>query len=546
MKNTLAWMAWLLLGVVSPTVLAVGLGHATVSSYLGAPLEAAIPLLASSDYALSDIHVSVAAPSDFAAAGLEWSPLVAGVHAQVVEYQGDRQVRLSSGQAMHDPWLDLLLTLEYPGGRQFSDATLLFDPQGYSRITGQEGPVQVNTQRPAIPPNPDNVSMLSRERQLSNASSSGGNTAYFVNNGDTLWGIAERIKPTETTVQQMMVALLEANPSVFPDGNIHGMRAGQTLSVPDIQRVQARSHADSAAAIQVMNVAWRAHGNGSPQAVAIAPVSDASIEAAHTLHADESSVANEAESSQTIDTSETLTRGRLTEPLYSNQITLQQVIEERELMRSELNALRGEVASLTQELSDALAAEEKAAQDPSLAPLAASIEEAGSQGVSVLISQYQWPFVPAAAAIALLIGVWVWLRKRREEAWEVEPFAEPVVRPTASPSAEPMPAFKVAEKPLPKADTSGAAIEAIATLPTGDGQLIDYYPPTLKASSSSAECPRTETPMQPTVEFAIKRQTIPEAPASKPSRLIDEEWEIEEVAFTSRGRDNGDPPKSSK
>ncbi|BBI62417.1 hypothetical protein HSBAA_37230 [Vreelandella sulfidaeris] len=129
MKNTLTWITWLSLSAVSPFALAVGLGQANVSSYLDAPLDASIPLLESSDYAPDDIRVSVAEPSDFAAAGLEWTPLAASVRARVQEQQGHLQVRLSSQQAMEEPWLELLLTIEYPGGQQAHDVTLLFDPR---------------------------------------------------------------------------------------------------------------------------------------------------------------------------------------------------------------------------------------------------------------------------------------------------------------------------------------------------------------------------------------------------------------------------------
>ena len=124
MKKTLTWITWLSLSAVSPFALAVGLGQASVGSYLNAPLNASIPLLESSDYALDDIRVSVAEPEDFAAAGLEWTPLAASVRAQIVEQQGQRQVRLSSGQTMQEPWLDLLLAVEFPGGQQFRDITL--------------------------------------------------------------------------------------------------------------------------------------------------------------------------------------------------------------------------------------------------------------------------------------------------------------------------------------------------------------------------------------------------------------------------------------
>lgn len=671
MKRTLAWITWLSLSAVSPIALAVGLGQATVSSYLDTPLEAAVPLLESSDYALSDIRVSVADQTDFAAAGLEWSPLAAGVRAQVVEHQGRRQVRLSSGQAVQDPWLDLLLTLEFPGGQQFSDITLLFDPQGYGsndtqRQAQSAASATVSDTRPSSLAEPTATTATPpRASGSGNANSRGDNTAY-VGSGDTLWGVAERVKPAEVSVQQMMVALLEANPSVFPSGNIHAMRAGQTLDVPDTQRVLARSRAEAAAAIQAMNEAWRARRNGSSPAVplpevATAAVSEASIEVAQTLNADEPSETDEI-TPQEGDEPDALTRAELTEQLRLSQVTLQQVIEERELMRAELDALRGEVASLTQALSDALAAQQ-VLQEQAQTPLAASIGEANSQSFSGLIARYQWPL--AASAIALLIGLLVWLRKRREETWEAESFAEPVVRATASPNVRPMAVSEVAEKPLKEAaevkaaqgkaefkadveenaesqkaeeifpqeieepeshqasspvtepwfidtdsvapvvgepsrfeksqaaglaeqghqrrlglqavdDAEGALLsppanpqpmrqlldaisqsalpptvseETIApngslTAPT-DNRFIDYQPPTLTSASISEEPPRAETPMQPTVEFVPESRTLSEVPVRKPRRPIEEEWEIEEVAFKPRGRDNSDPLKSS-
>ncbi|HDZ48253.1 hypothetical protein LCGC14_0210140 [marine sediment metagenome] len=664
MKKTLTWITWLSLSAVSPIALAVGLGQATVSSYLDTPLEAAIPLLESSDYALRDIRVSVADQSDFAAAGLEWNPLAAGVRAQVVEYQGRRQVRLSSGQAMQDPWLDLLLTLEYPGGQQFSDVTLLFDPQDYADNDTQRQPQSFvpatvnNTRPPSVAEPIAPAAMPPRASESGNANSRGDNTAY-VGSGDTLWGVAERVKPAEVSVQQMMVALLEANPSVFPSGNIHGMRAGQTLDVPDTQRVLARSRADAAAAIQAMNEAWRARRNGSPQAVPLpevarATVSEASLEVAQTLSAGEPSETDDI-TPQESDEPDALSRAELTEQLRISQVTLQQMIEERELMRAELDALRGEVASLTQALSDALAAQQQA-QDQAQTPLAASIGEADNQSLSGLIARYQWPL--AAAAIALLIGLLVWLRKRREAIWETGSFAEPVIRTTPSPSVRPMAVSEVAEKPLPeaaefkatsetaefqvemeaeaedkkvndifpqaieepqnhqaspsaaeptidessrfeKSQAAGLAeqgrqrrlglqvmdvdhVDTVSLSPPADSQsmrqlldtisqsalppsvseeplapsatlstttdshFIDYHPPSLAGSSRGEETLRAETPMQPTVEFASEKRALAEAPVRKPRRPIEEEWEIEEVAFKPRGRDNSGPPKSSK
>lgn len=681
MKKTLTWITWLSLSAGSPFALAVGLGQANVSSYLDAPLDASIPLLESSDYSLDDIRVSIAEPSDFAAAGLEWTPLAASVHTQVQEQQGRRQVRLSSQQAMEEPWLELLLTIEYPGGQQARDVTLLFDPQGYAQTAS---PAQVATAAPQV---------ATAEMQTIAASSAtsprpnepGNDRGANVGSGDTLWGVAERVKPPQASVQQMMVALLEANPDVFPSGNINDMRAGQTLRVPDVERILARSHFDADAAMKAMNEAWRARRNGSLEAVSLPDVeadtvSNIALAAAQTLEAtgtaepdsalaaggaepsepeaDEPEVNDQAALGEAADEPEALTRAELTEQLRLSQATLQQVLEERALMRAELNELRGEVASLTQALSEALAARE---QEPT--PLAASMGE--NQSVPALMARYQWPL--ALAAIALLVALLVWLRKRREETWENVSFAESVIKPTVSPSAasgansmrEAAPVIyptqskdaDVAEqhdeseqiiaikedfesepefnKPTTrsvssldpdqwlvddqeqvlkhegtlsyeKSQAAGLAeqgrqrrlglqivpinssenislappaspvsmgqllaslnsdlpaagpvatshvepAESIYPAPDDNGhRFIDYHPPNLNGAVSSNVEQRIETPLQPTVEFATES---PAPPVKKPRRPIEEEWEIEEVAFKPRGLDNSEPSKSSK
>ena len=690
MKKTLTWITWLSLSAVSPFALAVGLGQASVGSYLNAPLNASIPLLESSDYALDDIQVSVAEPADFAAAGLEWTPLAASVRAQIVEQQGLRQVRLSSVQTMQEPWLDLLLAVEFPGGQQFRDIILLFDPQGYSQQAQSATPNAVpTTSNAATPP-----VVEARSAAPTVVSERGNGSSAYVGSGDTLWGVAERLKPSQASVQQMMVALLEANPDVFPSGNINDMRAGQTLSVPDIERILARSHLDADAAMKAMNEAWRARRNGSLEAVSLPDVeadtvSNNAIAAAQILEAtgaaepdsalaaggaepseqeaNESSVNGPAALEEAANEPEALTRAELTEQLRLSQATLQQVMEERVLMRAELNALRSEVASLTQALSDALAAQEQSPE-----PYIASMDEMGSPGVAALVERYQWPL--ALAAIALLLGVLVWLRKRREEAWENVPLTEPepVTKPIVTPGTAPKAASKATPEatskiaPIPDAVPVAYPIQAnnddveephqqsepqVATedepeisyassastanpdqwlideqaqTPEQDDMLhyensyensyeksqasglaeqgrqrrlglhvapdngadhlslapplspvpmrlllaslnadlksaepakrsedaehrfIDYHPPPLINTLSSQEGLRRETPMQPTVEFASQLDAEPVSPAKQPRRPIEEEWEIEEVAFKPRGLDNSEPSKSSK
>lgn len=575
MKKTLTWMTWLSLSAVSPFALAVGLGQASVGSYLNAPLNASIPLLESSGYALDDIRVSVAEPADFAAAGLEWTPLAASVRAQVVEQQGQRQVRLSSGQTMQEPWLDLLLTVEFPDGQQLRDVTLLFDPPGYSQqsqvqtatpaasYAASAAPAEASNETPASA----SASEQGRDSKLNyhRNNSRNSNSGAYVGSGDTLWSVAERTKADAVSVQQMMVALLEANPDVFPSGNINDMRAGQTLRVPNNERVMARSHSDADAAIQAMNEAWRARRNGTPQAVPLPDVAadvvsdsaiavstaleepaleEPAIEESSAPEPDTALAAGGAELSEpaagepatgaqavlaaAADQPEALTRAELTEQLRLSQAMLQQVLDERELMRAELNALRVEVASLNQALSEALAAQ---AQSPETEPqpLAASMEE--NQSVAAFVERYQWPL--ALAAIALLLALLVWLRKRRENNWEdVPPLAEPVVKPTASPratTAAAPTATPVADAaPIPEAMPFTATYPIHANEEDISTPVSENEPPTSSGASSDMAYPNTVSTPDPDQwlldehEQTIERDDAPSYDKSQAAGLAEQ------------------------
>src|SRR5690606_11319509 len=51
---------------------------------------------------------------------------------------------------------------------------------------------------------------------------------------DTLWSIASAVRPDDgVSIQQMMLALVRANPEAFIDGNVNGLRRGVILNIPD-------------------------------------------------------------------------------------------------------------------------------------------------------------------------------------------------------------------------------------------------------------------------------------------------------------------------
>lgn len=60
-----------------------------------------------------------------------------------------------------------------------------------------------------------------------------GKPSYTVKDGDDLPGIAERLKPTKATMNQMAIALVRANPKVFQSRSANRLPSGSQLAVPD-------------------------------------------------------------------------------------------------------------------------------------------------------------------------------------------------------------------------------------------------------------------------------------------------------------------------
>lgn len=82
---------------------------------------------------------------------------------------------------------------------------------------------------------------------------------------EALWSIANRLRPEgAVTVQQMMMALLRANPDAFFHDNVNWLKRGRTLRLPAASELQALSAREALLAIKSQNDRWRAAGGVLP------------------------------------------------------------------------------------------------------------------------------------------------------------------------------------------------------------------------------------------------------------------------------------------
>ncbi|MCX4188939.1 FimV/HubP family polar landmark protein [Methylophaga sp. OBS3] len=275
------------LGLLNPvTSWAFGLGQISVKSALNQPFNAEIPVTSLRATEQGNLDVRLASTADFDRAGIDRSLLLTQLRFEVIENGANARIKITSQVPIKEPFLDFLVTASAGEGRMLREYTVLLDPPSevYQRSTTS---TQVAPSRPT-------TSSVPTSRPSATVNS------YQVRRGDTLWQIAQNTKPAaDITAQQMMMALLNANPDAFQSNNINSLKANVTLQIPDAATIRQLSAAEATAAVQTQSTQWR---NRSQQVVApVAPTPANEAPAVTEQAAIESASETEATDQQPVD-----------------------------------------------------------------------------------------------------------------------------------------------------------------------------------------------------------------------------------------------------
>lgn len=144
----------LLAGVASLPAHALSLGKISVLSALGEPLRAEIDVAQITPDEASSLKAAVATPEAFKAAGLEYTPVLAGLEVTLQRRADGRSyLRLTSSRPVSEPFVDLVLQASWSAGRLTRDYTMLFDPPGMRpNATAAAAPTAPVLSRPSAPP----------------------------------------------------------------------------------------------------------------------------------------------------------------------------------------------------------------------------------------------------------------------------------------------------------------------------------------------------------------------------------------------------------
>ena len=217
----------------SATVGAFSLGTPRVLSQPGQPIRAEIPIRASAaDQAqLSNLQVINASKDAYERLGISSAIVELEPQLRIDRRDGNRSVivvetakTLSAAQLKQDPFIDMMVTLQWPSGQLTKNYTLLLgDP---SQVT--------------------------------------------VRPGQTLSEIAAQMAPLldGATLDQTIMALYKANPDAFAGGSIHRLPAGAELIKPSQSLMQSITPTQASQFVEKANQAWAESHSGPAKAAA--------------------------------------------------------------------------------------------------------------------------------------------------------------------------------------------------------------------------------------------------------------------------------------
>lgn len=290
MSRRLTRLPLLLVLLLSSKVWAIGLGDITLDSALNEPLRAEIALLSASPDELADLKVALASTETFERYGIDRPFYLQGIQFNVVNGgAAGSAVQIRSRAPITEPFLTFLVEATWASGRLLREYTVLLDPPTFAPPEVQQAPAvtapvrstpsdsgRIDRQPPATPapaaqatpPTPASARPPQGTRAPSSSEpkplpprddapyASNNADEIVVQRGDTLWGVAARMRPdSRLTMNQTMLAIYQANPDAFA-GNINALQAGARVRVPSADEIFQINRGDALSEVQRQHSAW--------------------------------------------------------------------------------------------------------------------------------------------------------------------------------------------------------------------------------------------------------------------------------------------------
>lgn len=284
----------LAVALLSAGVMLPGLGHALAvkdvqtKSALGEPYSAEVELTELGDLNADEIRVSLATQEDFDRLGIERVYFLSELQFEVVVNAGGRSyIKVTTSKPVREPYLDYVVRIAWPGNTRLQEITALLDPPVVTEAAapaveqavssaGSEAPPAIEPLEEVVAepapatdaPAPVVSTPAKKEQPAASVQPEPAEDAaapspapqadsYRTRSGDTMARIAQQFRPDGASTNQTMVAIQQANPKAFAEGNINQLKRGQVLRIPSESDIRAISASEASASIRQQTQTWR-------------------------------------------------------------------------------------------------------------------------------------------------------------------------------------------------------------------------------------------------------------------------------------------------
>jgi pilus assembly protein FimV len=428
---------------------ALGLGRLSVQSALGEALRAEIDVTALTAEEASTLRLRVAAPDAYRAAGVDYNAVLPDTQVQLMRRPGGQPyLKLSSSRAVVEPFVDVILEMDWASGRLVREYTMLFDPPVTRTAQATPAPAAVApviSPAPAMPaaaapaaPRPSAAApaapaapVVAAPRPVpaerpptpqaaapapkpaappAPAASRATPDDYLVRNGDTLSGIALRTQRPNVSLDQMLVALFRGNPEAFSGNNMNRLKAGAVLAVPSADAALQTADPAAREMIRAQSADFAAYRQQLASGVTTAKTDEPSRQAKGSVQA---SVQDSKQAAAPAPDKLTLSHGGVKASAPEARLSQEAEKKDATTRMAELNRNVGELKRLQGETVGA------AASAPAAAAVAAAPTLASAPALSL----------PAASSVVVAAA---------PVPVPAAPLAQaPVAAPVAAPAAQP-------------------------------------------------------------------------------------------------------------
>lgn len=432
-----------------------------IRSALGEPLRAEIEVTEITAAEADGLRINIASPAAFNAAGVNYNPALGDVRVNLQRRADGRYIiSLSGNRSMNDPFIDLLLEANWSSGRMVRDYTVLLDPPSSPKsqvaispiapqvsaapaarssnnraARAQTAPVTPVEAAPAAPSRQRAAAAPAAPAESQVRTGSGEEQQVTVKAGDTAGKIAAAHKPADVSLDQMLVAMLRANPNAFIGGNVNRIKAGAVLNVPSATQAEAVAGEEAKRTVTAQSQDFNQYRRRLAENAPASRVDSADRQAAGKLQANVEDRNAAAASPDKL----TITQGAA-----GNKAADEKLVKNRQA--ADDSARVAELSKNLNDLSKLQAASGAPAAGAGGAPAAAP---GAAAGVGVPAPAALTPNAPAAPAAAA----------PSTPAASVTP---PAAAPAAAPGATPVVGA------APGAAASGTPASQAASAPTGD------------------------------------------------------------------------------